>query len=61
MTACFTSKYSISIVGKEVGVEVCGGGGPGRGWRNTAGLFFLLEASLVEIKVISVNMVASFR
>ena len=60
MIACFTSKYSISIVGKEVGVEVCGGGG-GRGWRNTAGRFFLLEASLVEIKVISVNMVASFR
>ena len=30
MIACFTSKYSISIVGKEVCVCVCGGGGGGR-------------------------------
>ena len=57
MIACFTPKYSISIVGKEGRAE---GRGRGRG-RNTAERFFLLEASLVEIKVISVNMGASFR
>ena len=38
-----------------------GGGGAGRGVILLSDFFFLLEASLVEIKVISVKMGSSFR
>ena len=42
MIARFTPKYSIPVVGKEVGILL-------------QDMFFLLKASLLEIKVISVT------